>query len=291
MRRLEWLSGALFLVACGLTGCDGFRADPVEIGLGKDEPRCTEGAGELTCAHATLSFHGGSFGASTREVHFMVPEGDAPAGGWPAAILFQGSFHSAEAMWQSKEGEDFGGYNETEVVRALLAAGFAVVTPETRLDGATYWDTNIVGFSSNWESSEDHALMMALFDAVKAGDLGPLDGERLFASGISSGGYMTSRMAVSYSGRFRRLAIQSASYATCSGVLCSISDLPADHPPTLFLHGQKDLLVPIDTMRDYAKKLEMQGTLVLRKEDPKAGHEWLASAPDEIPAWFLEDTP
>ncbi|MEZ4294603.1 MAG: prolyl oligopeptidase family serine peptidase [Polyangiaceae bacterium] len=286
MRWLLWGIGALLLAGCG-----GFSVDPVDLGIAKDDPRCTEADGELVCAHATLAFKGGAFESSTREVHFMHPTGDPPEGGFPVALLFQGSFYSAEGMWQSKEGDDFGGYHETELVRALLDKGFAVITPETRLDGGSFWDTNVVGFSSNWESSEDHALMVALFAAITEGKLGPLDEGRLFAAGISSGGYMTSRMAVSYSGKLQRLAIQSASYATCSGALCIIPDLPADHPPTLFLHGEQDLIVPIETMRDYADKLEKQGTEVKRIEDPDAGHEWLATAPAEIPEWFLAGAP
>jgi hypothetical protein len=39
-------------------------------------------------------------------------------------------------------------------------------------------------------------------------------------------------------------------------------------------------------MNGYADKLAAQGTLVKRVVDPEAGHEWLASAPDDIPAWF-----
>jgi hypothetical protein len=66
-------------VALSLGGCGGFSGDPVDIGLGKGDPRCSEAAGELRCSHATMEFHGGSFDSSTREVHFMTPEGDAPA--------------------------------------------------------------------------------------------------------------------------------------------------------------------------------------------------------------------
>ena len=43
--------------------------------------------------------------------------------------------------------------------------------------------------------------------------VGPLDPSRLLAIGVSSGGYMTSRMAVSYPGKFRALAI--AAGASC----------------------------------------------------------------------------
>jgi predicted esterase len=128
--------------------------------------------------------------------------------------------------------------------------------------------------------------MRALLGAMAGGDLGPLDMDRLYAGGISSGGYMTSRMAVSYPGTFRALAIQSASYATCAGSLCVIPALPADHPPTMFLHGEADPVVPIATMLPYAAALEDQATPVERVIDATAGHEWLEAAPVEVPAFF-----
>lgn len=62
--------------------------------------------------------------------------------------------------------------------------------------------------------------------------------------------------------------------------------LPADHPPALFLHGELDATVPIATMRAYEGALSAQGTPVRAVIDPTAGHEWIAEAPIEIPAWF-----
>ena len=112
--------------------------------------------------------------------------------------------------------------------------------------------------------------------------------ELSFATGISSGGYMTSRMAVSYPGRFRALAVASGSYATCLGPLCNIpSKLPSDHPPTLLLHGGRDSTVSISTARDYEAKLMSNGIESRFVEDPAAGHQWLSTAPDDIAQWFL----
>jgi poly(3-hydroxyoctanoate) depolymerase len=129
--------------------------------------------------------------------------------------------------------------------------------------------------------------MLGLFDAIEQGEFGPLDPARLYATGISSGGYMTSRMAVSYPGRFKSLAIHSASYASCSGPLCVVPDsLPSDHPPTLFLHGQIDLTVPISTMKLYRDRLAATGHVVSTVVDPFAGHEWISAAPDAVVAWF-----
>ena len=98
---------------------------------------------------------------------------------------------------------------------------------------------------------------------------------------------MTSRMALSYGGKFRALAVVSASWATCGGSLCSIpSALPADHPPTLFLHGEKDDIVPVSTMRLYADALTAQSITNRVVTDADAGHAWLDVAPVEVLGWF-----
>jgi dipeptidyl aminopeptidase/acylaminoacyl peptidase len=56
--------------------------------------------------------------------------------------------------------------------------------------------------------------------------------------------------------------------------------------PTLFLHGAADATVPIATARDYDDKLRASGIETRFVEVATAGHEWLASAPDEVTAWF-----
>jgi predicted esterase len=97
---------------------------------------------------------------------------------------------------------------------------------------------------------------------------------------------MTSRMAVSYPGVFRALAIQSASYATCLGAACVVPPLPKDHPPTLLLHGQLDATVPLFTAQLYDEALKQGGFSRELFVDPAAGHEWLAVAPEKVTGWF-----
>lgn len=231
-----------------------------------------------------------------REVHFALPlsggrdDGAAgpPADGWPTVIAFQGSFFPAELYFTSDSSMAFGGEYQGQTVRALLEQGFAVVAPEAQVNGNQYWDSNLVHRNGAWEASPDHALMVALLEAIAAGNLGHLDAGRLFAMGISSGGYMTSRMAVSYPGRFERLAIVSGSYAVCGGAYCPLPDaLPADHPPTLFLHGRGDVTTPLFTMERYAEALEDQGTEVKVVIDDDEGHGWIPASAEEVIPFFL----
>lgn len=252
-----------------------------------DGQRCAIEGTERWCVHETVKLELGPL--AHRSVHFQLPLGEPPVAGWPVALLFQGSFYPASRTWAADRGGPFGAWYQTETVEALLDAGWAVITPDTQGSGHTFWNTNVVPWSLDWESAPDHALMQTLLAELEAGTFGPLDPQRLSAAGISSGGYMTSRMALSYPGRFERLAIQSASWATCSGPLCVLpGELPDDHPPTLFLHGERDDVVPIETMERYRDRLEADGHRVSSIIDPEAGHAWLPDAPEAIVAWFAD---
>lgn len=264
----------------GLLGC---VFSPGELDLAPAP--CVDSGDEVDCPFSTVTFWKGLSG---RQVHVQVPMGDAPAEGWPTVLFFQGSLLSAQGAWHGVEGEAFGGLQEARLLATLLESGFAVVAPEAGLDGRTWWATNVWPTSFWWESGDDHALMTALFSAIAVGDLGPLDVDRLYATGISSGGYMTSRMALSYPGTMRALAIQSASWATCGGALCVVGEIPADHPPTLLLHGEDDAIVPIGTMEEYAAALDDAGIEHAVLRESNLGHAWSSEAPERITEWFLD---
>ena len=243
----------------------------------------------VRCPHETSLIDTGYPGLSQRQVHWQVPLGTAPAEGFPAVIFFQGSLFSSQYAWEGVAGEVFGALYQARSLGALLDAGFAVIAPEAHLQGSTFWDTNLPAWAANWEAAPDHALMQSLFSEIEAGAFGPIDGAKLFGLGISSGGYMTSRLAEAYPGRFVALAIHSGSWATCAATICVLpADLPVDHPPTLFLHGLTDPVVPEWTMRLYEERLRQDSVPTRIVEDALVGHQWLPQAPESIPPWFTD---
>jgi dienelactone hydrolase len=291
------LIGVVVLVlATGCGAADGTAdrdrgADGTTCGLAAitipDGARCGSDDCAIRCAHRTVTFTTGVDHVEEREVHWQVPVGTAPDGGWPVVFHFQGSLYSAELSFKAAVTSPFGAYHQTRAIASLLADGYAVVAPEVRGDGSTFWQTNIPPYSTAFSTADDHALMERLFTAIEDGTFGRLDPSRLHATGISSGGYMTSRVGITWPHRFASLAIQSASYATCGGPLCEIpTDLPTTHPPTLFLHGERDTIVPVATMRAYAAALRESGIPTEVVTDPAAGHEWIDAAPASIPDWF-----
>lgn len=256
----------------------------VDAGTATVTPACDVAPDRIVCRPDELAL---PVGRGSRDVFYQLPETAPPAGGHPTVILFQGSFVGPALYWDAEPGDPFGAFALVGTVAGLLDAGFAVLMPEARGEGLTFWNTNQPPWSLAWDESPDHRLMLALFDAIADGTFGPLDPSSLFATGISSGGYMTSRMAIAYPGRFSALAVVAGSYATCAGLLCRVpDDLPADHPPTLFAHGVDDLTVPIDTMRSYEAALRVQRIPTERIEEPGTGHAWPAAAVEPIPAWF-----
>jgi hypothetical protein len=249
--------------------------------------RCERSERVLSCPFMTITLTPDEL-YGPRKVHWQVPLGAAPEGGWPAVILFQGSLLGAVGGWDGTPGELYGAEYQTRLIAALLDSGYAVLTPETRLDGATYWDTNVAPWSFAWESAPDHDLMLALFAAIDEGRFGEVSGQDLRAVGISSGGYMASRVGITYKDRIRAIAVQSASYATCGGSFCVVPSLEGDHPPTLLLHGSFDVIVPEWTMRLYESALDAASIPHRVVVDPLADHAWLSVAPDEVVGWFTQ---
>ena len=177
----------------------------------------------------------------------------------------------------------FGGFNEVRVIRELLDNGYAVVAPRATLNVG--WMTNLP--HPSYKLTSDYGVLSKTLEMIHSGAFGPLDADKIFATGISSGGYNTSRLAITFPGVFRALVIQSASYATCLGPACVMPvSLPSDHPPTRFLHGAMDLAVPLYTAKAFHKTLKDNGIETDIIIDPLAGHGWLESSPELVLEWF-----
>ena len=274
----------LVVAACGGPTAipDGATSDSVTRDGGSDgaasTSRCAANGAAMTCTSHAIQLGG-------RTVTYEVPLGAPPLAGWPIVIFFQGSFIAGSHAFSATPTDSFGQYELTLTVKALLDGGFAVVAPNAQSDGASFWQTNVPPYSTSWAGCADDTFVKQILTATTDGTIGTLDPSRRYAMGISSGGFMTSRMAVSYAGSFRALAVASGSYATC-GLSCSVPELPIDHPPTLFLHGADDTTVPPSIMTVYRDKLVATGHTVDTILRPGAGHEWLPEGKTAIPAWF-----
>lgn len=252
---------------------------------------CTAGYSSLDCHALEISFE---VNGETREVLWQVPPGEPPPGGWPVVLAFHGTNDPAEKFFDwsywSVIDNAYGGYYQTKTVQGLLDHGFAVLAPKARpRAGGIYWDTNVAPYATDWDAAPDAALMERLFQEIALQTFGPLDPERQYAMGLSSGGYMSSRLAIAYPDQMQAIAIQSASYASCiSSLPCPVTaaDLPDDHAPTLLMAGYWDAIVPLYTIDDYAAALEDDGTPVDLQVVGNAGHQWTSKSPGRVLGWF-----
>lgn len=278
--RVGLAAGAVAMLVSAAGGCS-------------DPEQCTERSLSVRCPHETTTL---SADGLARAVLWQLPDGDPPSEGWPAALLFQGSGFPASTFWSATRATPFGGIHQVELTAELLDRGIAVFTPNALGEGLTCWNTNVPPWASSWDGSPDAALMDELFTALGDGTFGPIDDSALVAAGISSGGYMTSRLAVTWPDRFAAVSVVAASYMTCAGPVCSVPDeAPIEaHPRTLFLHGKLDPIVPIGTMRKYRDWLDVSGVTTWAVEAPTGMHAWPDGSPDLIADWFttaLAETP
>jgi len=258
-----------------LLGC-GAPTPVVNPGVEPGAPRCSFYDGKVNCPPVITAVAG-------RDVYWQSPSSPAPDAGFPAVVVYQGSFFGPATVWNEVSSSMlFGGFHQARLHALLLEQGFTVITPPA-LAGIA-WQTNS---GIPWDATSDKPFIDALLEGMRGGTFGPIDMTRVFAGGISSGGYMTSRMAVSYPGVFRALFIHSGSFATCVSVACVLpATMPAQHPPTRFLHGRGDLTVPLHTAEAYQRQLTAEGFEADLIIDDSAGHEWLRVAPERVLEWL-----
>ena len=283
-----------------------------------------------------------------RDVYYRIGDHTGPgyhaaSGRHAAVVLFQGTspqdnplglsggVNGPGASWSKslpKPGE-FGVWHQVATIIALVDAGYTVIQPAARLQCAAgcgyYWDSNIP-FAWGNAAGSDKPLVNALIAQLQpsATTFGAIDIHHVYAMGISSGGFMSSRIANEFAGGinddstvkstalpFRAVAIESGAFQTCAR-RCgpfAISPVSANHAPTFFLHDAKDEIVLFSGMTNYFNRLSSlfpngsaaytvngvrQPFVLMDPFDgtaaPSPGHQWsqeLSAGPDNlILGWF-----
>ncbi len=169
-------------------------------------------------------------GGITRIYRLYVPRGLAK--GAPLVVAMHGAGLNGAQM-RIDTGYGFERMADTR--------GFAVVYPNAY---AGYWNAcNIVGGGSiDGLDVDDVGFLTALADKLIS-DIGA-DPNRVFATGISRGGFMAFRLALEAPTRFRAVAAVSASVPTPENFKCK----PAGNGTSsvLIMNGTEDPLVPFD---------------------------------------------
>ena len=150
-----------------------------------------------------------------------------------------------------------------------------------------------------WHISEDHLILRDLMDKFSSGSFGfKIDTGSMHAIGFSSGGFMTSRMAFSYSGLFKSLSIVGGGYYNCLPPINNCPDgdyadgthreLIKHHPPTQLLHGTGDKTVPVDLAQRYHANLDQNSMKPTRLITTNQGHTWIRGSVEAVIEWMEE---
>lgn len=233
----------------------------------------------IKCPHIETTLFKGTI--NQREVLWALPKKLPPLRGFPVVILSQGSWFPIE--FERPAYLPFGAIHEVGLIQKLLDSGYAVIAPRATLNLG--WITNLP--RREYEKTADYKVLNEVINRIKTLRFGPLNRNRIYATGISSGGYNTSRLTITFPNTFKAIAIQSGSYATCLGILCNLPDeLPTNHAPTLFVHGKKDIAVPLFTAQKYHELLVDHGIESEIYVDQELGHGWSKDSPRVIVDWF-----
>src|SRR5262249_27746801 len=150
--------------------------------------RCVVTPSVISCDHHVTSF---TVGTDTRDIYWETPSTPPPAGGYPVGVLYQGSLFGPAVTWDAvTPALPFGGFPPGRLRAMVLEPGYPVVAPPGL--ASLGWQTNL---GIPFESTTDNPYVEGLLAAIDAGEFGPADPTKMYATGISSGGYMTSRMA------------------------------------------------------------------------------------------------
>jgi polyhydroxybutyrate depolymerase len=117
--------------------------------------------------------------------------------------------------------------------------GFAVVYPNG-LDSS--WNGGVCCDPSAGNMVDDVGFFRALFEHVKG--LVPVDTSRVYATGMSNGGFLTQRLGCEASDIFAAIAPNSGYVANMDGALFECE--PSRPVPVFHVHGLTDRIVPYD---------------------------------------------
>ncbi|WP_439641726.1 extracellular catalytic domain type 1 short-chain-length polyhydroxyalkanoate depolymerase [Nevskia sp.] len=137
----------------------------------------------------------------------------------PLLVMLHPSFTSSETM-----------ANTTNVSDYALTQGFWVVLPQAQAGG---WNDDQVS-----SRDDDVQFISQLIDTLVA--QGSVDPQRIYATGFSSGGFMTQRLACSLPDKIAAFAVDAATMRNPMVATCAS---PSVQRPKLYFLGTADLIV------------------------------------------------
>jgi polyhydroxybutyrate depolymerase len=173
---------------------------------------------------SATSVHGGR----ERTFHVHVPPGHSPARPVPLVIALHGGGGSGERLDEMADGQ---------FTRGADARGWVVVFPDGVENGWNDGRPLSSARDRRRAGVDDVAFIAALID--HAHSRWGIDRARVYATGISNGGFMSVRLGIDLSDRLAAVAPVTASVS-----LAVAASAPKRPIPVLFVNGTDDPLVP-----------------------------------------------
>ncbi len=140
--------------------------------------------------------------------------------------------------------------------------GFIVVYPQgSLLNGKGHW--NVGGWTRN-STTDDVGFMKLLIDEIKKSY--DIDASKIFAAGMSNGGYMSIQLACEMGDTFRAVASVTGSMTPEMHKKCTANN----EIPVLQLHGTNDRVVPYEGGQGWTLPVEDVINFWVEKNDANA---------------------
>lgn len=166
-----------------------------------------------------------------RRYRLKLPVGYEPDRAWPVVLDFHGRHGSADGQ-AILSGLDAVGDAE----------GFIVVQPQAE-GGDSTWNAGFCCGGAQTNGVDDVGATAALLDHLET--IACIDSTRVYATGISNGGFMAHRLACELADRIAGIA------PVAGGNLMLVCD-PSRPVPVLHFHGLDDAIVPFEGFGGFA---------------------------------------
>jgi poly(3-hydroxybutyrate) depolymerase len=127
-------------------------------------------------------------------------------------------FHSTDfpVFLDRPSSAPFGLYYESQMIQKIVSEkGFVVIAPDAIYNyGSFAWQTNLAPYFFDFASSEDYKFVDIIFKNIDKYD-SSIDHKKIFVGGLSSGGYMASRLSI-----LPEFAKKNTCHLCSFGVLC-----------------------------------------------------------------------
>jgi poly(3-hydroxybutyrate) depolymerase len=223
-----------------------------------------------------------------RILFWKQPDISIPDNGYPILFLFHGAVQHGFA-W-------FIGLNQWSKSQKIftekaLGEGFFIIAPDSLKPirpGPRAWDI----FNDEYDS-KDYILIEDIIEWLENSDL-PVDINRLYCAGFSSGAFMCSYIGHFFNNRFNAIAVHSG--ANSESILLSSRgpyfdlngsyNFSSSYPPSIIIHGRDDSFVPVQCAENFYSDLQRNDIESKLLVSQNKGHIWISQYDSEILDWF-----